>query len=205
MCLTGDRRGSPWRAKPGKDERIVADPTVVEPAVRWYIAPGTRAIGEQPRKSLGHLAANHGGDFADRRGRRRHAVRLDAGHPSAIWGWAHCPRARSWAISPGRYRPCMRCTGRSCCSSPWDVRRYLPLVKCLAMLAIVFGAGVLLLDVTVGMPRGVDRVRGAVFRRPRRRHTVAGGPRDGRIARITRAGNGMDHRPKFSIGVSNCT
>ena len=34
----------------------------------------------------------------------------------------------------------------------WDVRRYLPVVKCLAMLAIVFGVGVLVLDVMVGMP-----------------------------------------------------
>lgn len=34
----------------------------------------------------------------------------------------------------------------------WDVRRYLPLVKCLAVLAILFGVGVLVLDVMVGMP-----------------------------------------------------
>ncbi len=34
----------------------------------------------------------------------------------------------------------------------WDVRRYLPVVKCLAVLAIVFGACMLVLDVTVGMP-----------------------------------------------------
>jgi hypothetical protein len=34
----------------------------------------------------------------------------------------------------------------------WDVRRYLPVVKCLAVLAVVFGAGMLVLDVMVGMP-----------------------------------------------------
>ncbi len=34
----------------------------------------------------------------------------------------------------------------------WDVGRYLPVVKCLAVLAIAFGAAVLVLDVTVGMP-----------------------------------------------------
>jgi hypothetical protein len=33
-----------------------------------------------------------------------------------------------------------------------DVRRYLPVVKCLAVLAILFGAGMLVLDVLVGMP-----------------------------------------------------
>jgi hypothetical protein len=33
-----------------------------------------------------------------------------------------------------------------------DVRRYLPVVKCLAVLAIVFGAGMLVLDALVGMP-----------------------------------------------------
>ncbi len=34
----------------------------------------------------------------------------------------------------------------------WDVRRYLPVVQCLAVLAILFGVGVLVLDVMVGMP-----------------------------------------------------
>jgi hypothetical protein len=34
----------------------------------------------------------------------------------------------------------------------WDVRRFLPVVKCLAVLAVVFGIGMLLLDVMVGMP-----------------------------------------------------
>jgi len=33
-----------------------------------------------------------------------------------------------------------------------DVRRYLPVVKCLAALCIVFGAGMIILDVWVGMP-----------------------------------------------------
>ena len=33
-----------------------------------------------------------------------------------------------------------------------DVRRYLPLVQCLAAVCIVFGAGMLVLDVCVGMP-----------------------------------------------------
>ena len=33
-----------------------------------------------------------------------------------------------------------------------DVRRYLPVVKCLAMLGIIFGLGMLVLDVMVGMP-----------------------------------------------------
>jgi hypothetical protein len=33
-----------------------------------------------------------------------------------------------------------------------DVRRYLPVVKCLAVLSIIFGAGMLVLDVSVGMP-----------------------------------------------------
>jgi hypothetical protein len=33
-----------------------------------------------------------------------------------------------------------------------DVRRYLPVVKCLAALAIVFGAGMFILDVMAGMP-----------------------------------------------------
>lgn len=34
----------------------------------------------------------------------------------------------------------------------WDVRRLLPVVKCLAVLAILFGIGMLVLDVLVGMP-----------------------------------------------------
>ena len=33
-----------------------------------------------------------------------------------------------------------------------DVRRYLPVVKCLAVLAILFGVGLFVLDVVVGMP-----------------------------------------------------
>ena len=33
-----------------------------------------------------------------------------------------------------------------------DVRRYLPVVKCLAVLAIMFGIGMIVLDVVVGMP-----------------------------------------------------
>jgi len=33
-----------------------------------------------------------------------------------------------------------------------DVRRYLPVVKCLAVLGIVFGAGMIVLDVSVQMP-----------------------------------------------------
>jgi hypothetical protein len=33
-----------------------------------------------------------------------------------------------------------------------DVRRYLPVVKCLAVLAILFGMGMIVLDVVVGMP-----------------------------------------------------
>ena len=33
-----------------------------------------------------------------------------------------------------------------------DVRRYLPIVKYLAVLAILFGIGMIVLDVTVGMP-----------------------------------------------------
>jgi hypothetical protein len=33
-----------------------------------------------------------------------------------------------------------------------DVRRYLPVVKCLAVLGIIFGLGMLVLDVRVGMP-----------------------------------------------------
>jgi hypothetical protein len=33
-----------------------------------------------------------------------------------------------------------------------DVRRYLPVVKCLAVLSVVLGAGLLVLDVVVGMP-----------------------------------------------------
>jgi hypothetical protein len=33
-----------------------------------------------------------------------------------------------------------------------DVRRYLPVVKCLGAVGVVFGAGMLVLDVSVGMP-----------------------------------------------------
>jgi len=33
-----------------------------------------------------------------------------------------------------------------------DVRRYLPVVKCLAVLCVLFGAGMIVLDVLVGMP-----------------------------------------------------
>jgi hypothetical protein len=33
-----------------------------------------------------------------------------------------------------------------------DVRRYLPVVKCLAVLAVLFGMGMLVLDFTVRMP-----------------------------------------------------
>jgi hypothetical protein len=33
-----------------------------------------------------------------------------------------------------------------------DVRRYLPVVKFLAILGTVFGAGMLILDITVAMP-----------------------------------------------------
>lgn len=35
-----------------------------------------------------------------------------------------------------------------------DVRRFLPVVKCLAALGIVFGAGMFVLDAAVGMPTG---------------------------------------------------
>ncbi len=34
----------------------------------------------------------------------------------------------------------------------WDIRRYLPIVKCLAVLGVIFGVGMLVLDITVGMP-----------------------------------------------------
>ena len=34
----------------------------------------------------------------------------------------------------------------------WDVRRYLPIVKFLALLGMIFGAGLLVLDLVVGMP-----------------------------------------------------
>ena len=34
-----------------------------------------------------------------------------------------------------------------------DIRRYLPMVKFLAVLSILFGSGMLVLDFTVGMPR----------------------------------------------------
>lgn len=33
-----------------------------------------------------------------------------------------------------------------------DIRRYLPVVKCLAVLGIIFGIGMLALDIMVGMP-----------------------------------------------------
>ena len=33
-----------------------------------------------------------------------------------------------------------------------DVRRFLPVVKCLAVLGILFGVGMLVLDIVVGMP-----------------------------------------------------
>lgn len=33
-----------------------------------------------------------------------------------------------------------------------DVRRYLPVVNCLAVLGVMFGLGMLLLDVMIGMP-----------------------------------------------------
>ena len=33
-----------------------------------------------------------------------------------------------------------------------DVRRFLPVVRCLAVLSIVFGTGMIVLDVLVGMP-----------------------------------------------------
>lgn len=33
-----------------------------------------------------------------------------------------------------------------------DVRRYLPIVKCLAVLGLIFGLGMLVLDVMAGMP-----------------------------------------------------
>lgn len=33
-----------------------------------------------------------------------------------------------------------------------DVRRHLPVVKCLAWLAIIFGGGMVVLDVSIGMP-----------------------------------------------------
>lgn len=33
------------------------------------------------------------------------------------------------------------------------MRRYLPLVKCLAVLDVVFGAGMFAIDCAVGMPR----------------------------------------------------
>jgi hypothetical protein len=33
-----------------------------------------------------------------------------------------------------------------------DVRRYLPVVKCLAAVCILFGAGMLVLDIVVGLP-----------------------------------------------------
>jgi hypothetical protein len=33
-----------------------------------------------------------------------------------------------------------------------DVRRYLPVVKCLGVLAAMFGIGMIVLDIVVGMP-----------------------------------------------------
>ncbi len=33
-----------------------------------------------------------------------------------------------------------------------DVRRFLPVVKCLAVLAVLFGMGMIVLDIVVGMP-----------------------------------------------------
>jgi hypothetical protein len=38
------------------------------------------------------------------------------------------------------------------CYCSFDVRRYLPVVKCLAAACMLFGAGMLVLDVLVGMP-----------------------------------------------------
>ncbi|MHC4178182.1 MAG: hypothetical protein ACYSWU_11785 [Planctomycetota bacterium] len=35
----------------------------------------------------------------------------------------------------------------------FDVRRYLPVIKCLAVLNVAFGAGMLTIDCTVGLPR----------------------------------------------------
>ena len=35
-----------------------------------------------------------------------------------------------------------------------DVRRYLPVVKCLAVLSVFFGCGMLVLDIAVGLPPG---------------------------------------------------
>ena len=34
----------------------------------------------------------------------------------------------------------------------FDVRRYLPLLRCLAAIALVFGAAMLVLDIAVGLP-----------------------------------------------------
>lgn len=36
----------------------------------------------------------------------------------------------------------------------FDVRRFLPVVKCIVLLSVAFGAGLLVLDVAVGMPPG---------------------------------------------------
>ena len=41
-----------------------------------------------------------------------------------------------------------------------DVRRYLPVVKCLAVLGLVFGSGMLVLDIMVGMPPGGSPEKG---------------------------------------------
>jgi hypothetical protein len=42
--------------------------------------------------------------------------------------------------------------GALLCFVSWNVRRFLPLVKCLAVLAVIFGIGMCLLDLLVGMP-----------------------------------------------------
>lgn len=34
----------------------------------------------------------------------------------------------------------------------WDVRRHLPVIRCLAVLGILFGAGIFVLDLLAGMP-----------------------------------------------------
>ena len=51
--------------------------------------------------------------------------------------------------------PCRSCTPyivRSCCSLSWDVRRFLPVIKLVAVLTILFGLWLIALDVVVGMP-----------------------------------------------------
>ena len=42
--------------------------------------------------------------------------------------------------------------GALVCFASLDVRRFLPVIKCLAVPAIVFGGGMLWLDIAVGMP-----------------------------------------------------